>query len=120
VYIGGGAAGVLCLDLERVTVEGKEMSPAAVRKLMSNRWLELLAKYEIDRKTDEFAVPPREDQLPRAMPKRIWQVGQEKWHVDAPVTVAGDKVLVSTAFLDLEKVGDRALYCLSIKDGTTK
>jgi outer membrane protein assembly factor BamB len=119
-YIGGGAAGVLCIDVERVSLEGKEMAPAAVRKILSERWQQLLAKYEKDRKTDEFAVPPSEDQLPKVTPKRLWQVGQEKWHVDAPVAVAGDRVLVATAFLDHEKVGERALYCLDAKDGTTK
>ncbi len=120
VYIGGGAAGVLCIDLERITLEGKERTPAEVRKIQSERWKQLLAKYEKDRKTDEVAVPPTEDQLPKALPKRLWQVGQEKWHVDAPVLVVGDRVLAATAFLDLEKVGDRALYCLDAKDGTTK
>lgn len=120
VFIGGGAAGVLCIDTERVSLEGKDLPPAAIRKILAERWAQLLAKYEKDRLTDEFAVPPTEDQLPRAMPKRVWQVGQEKWHVDAPVTVAGDRVLVATAFLDLEKVGERALYCLDAKDGSTK
>ena len=54
---------------------------------------------------------PRRINYRSVLPKRLWQVGQEKWHVDAPVTVAGDRVLAATAFLNLEKVGDRR--CLS-------
>jgi outer membrane protein assembly factor BamB len=121
VYIGGGAAGVVCVDLERITLEGKEMDLASIKKVLDKRWKELLDKYEIERKKDKlFANPPSEDQLPRANPRRLWQVGQEKWHVDAPVNVIGENVLVCSAFLDKEKVGDRAIYCLDAKTGTSK
>jgi outer membrane protein assembly factor BamB len=117
-YIGGGAAGVLCIDINKVTLEGKATDLAAVQKIAAKRWEELLAKYLDDKKKDPmFAVPPNEDQLPKANPTRLWQQGQEKWHVDAPVNVVGDKVLVCSAFLDKEKVGDRALYCLDAKNG---
>jgi outer membrane protein assembly factor BamB len=119
-FIGGGAAGVVCVDLDRVSLEGKEMELASIQKILAKRMKELLAKYDIDKKKDPFAVPPREDDLPRANPRRLWQVGQEKWHVDAPVNVMGNKVLVCSAFLDKEKVGDRALYCLDAKNGTSK
>jgi outer membrane protein assembly factor BamB len=37
--------------------------------------------------------------------------------VDAPVAVVGDRVLVGSAFLDKEKLGDRALYCLDANTG---
>ena len=47
----------------------------------------------------------------------LWQQGKDKWHVDAPVTVVGDRVLVASAFLDKEKLGDRALFCLDAKTG---
>jgi outer membrane protein assembly factor BamB len=118
VYIGGGAAGVICVELERVTLEGKEQKLPEVQKILAERWKALQAKYEDDKKKDpDFAVPPSEDQLPRAMPKRVWQEGKDKWHVDAPVNVIGERVLVATAFLDKEKVGDRALYCLEAKTG---
>ncbi len=121
VYIGGGAAGVVCVDPEKVTLEGKEMDLATIQKILGKRWQELLAKYEIEKKKDPvFAVPPSEDQLPRANPRRLWQVGKEKWHVDAPVNVVGERVLVCSAFLDKEKVGDRSLYCLDGKTGTTR
>src|SRR5262249_25409660 len=69
------------------------------------------------KKDADFAIPPSDDQLPKATPKRLWQQGENKWHVDAPVNVVGDKVLVGTAYLDKEKEGDRALYCLKAKDG---
>jgi outer membrane protein assembly factor BamB len=118
VYIGGGSAGVICVDLDRVSLQGKEMDLASIQKVLGNRWQELLARYEEEKKKDPvFAVPPSEDQLPRATPRRIWQQGDGKWHVDAPVAVAGDRVLVASAFLDKEKLGDRALCCLDARDG---
>lgn len=117
-YIGGGAAGVLCVDIHKVTLDGKEMELAAVQKLLEKHWQQLLAKYEEDKKKDPcFAIMPTEDQLPRAKPQRVWQQGEVKWHVDAPVTVVDGKVLVASAFLDKEKVGDRALVCLDAKTG---
>ena len=67
----------------------------------------------------DFAIPPNEDQLHKPAPKRVWQKGEGKWHVDAPVNVVGDKVLVPTSFLDKEKVGERALFCLDAKTGDT-
>jgi outer membrane protein assembly factor BamB len=118
VYLGGGAAGVLCIDPNRVTLDGKEMDLPAIQKLMDKKWSELQAKYEEEKKKDpDFAVPPSEDQLPKPAPVRLWQQGKDKWHVDAPVTVSGDRVLVASAFLDKEKVGDRALFCLDAKTG---
>ncbi|HMF14490.1 MAG TPA: PQQ-binding-like beta-propeller repeat protein, partial [Gemmataceae bacterium] len=112
VYFGGGAAGVICVDLNRVALEGKEMDLAAIQKILETRWAELLAKFEEDKKKDaDFAVPPTEDQLPKPAPVKVWQRGQDKWHVDAPVAVAGDRVLVASAYLDDEKVGERALFC---------
>lgn len=121
VYIGGGAAGVLCVDLNRVSLDGKEMDLPAIQKVIDQRWKELLARYEEEKKKDpDFAVPPGEDQLPRANPRRLWQQGKDKWHVDAAVAVDGDRVLVGSAFLDKEKVGDRALYCLDAQKGTVR
>jgi outer membrane protein assembly factor BamB len=118
VYFGGGAAGVICVDANRVTLDGKEMDQAAIQKILEKRWAELLAKFEEDKKKDpDFAVPPSEDQLPKPAPIKLWQQGQDKWHVDAPVAVAGDRVVVASAYLDDEKVGDRALFCLDAKTG---
>jgi hypothetical protein len=60
---------------------------------------------------------PTEDQLPKPAPVKLWQQGDKKWHVDAPVAVAGDRVLVASSFLDREKEGDRALFCLDAGTG---
>jgi len=121
VYLGGGAAGVLCVSLDRVSLDGKEMTLPAIQKLLDAQWADLLAKYEIEKKKDPvFAVPPSEDQLPKPAPIKLWQQGQDKWHVDAPVNVLGDQVLVASAFLDKEMVGDRALFSLDAATGSIK
>jgi outer membrane protein assembly factor BamB len=118
VFLGGGAAGAMAVDLAKVTLDGKELDLAAVQKLLDQKWAELVAKYEADKKKDpDFAVPPNEDQLPKPRPALLWQQGKEKWHVDAPVAVAGERVLVASAFLDKEQVGDRAVFCLDAKTG---
>lgn len=118
VYIGAGAAGVLCVDLNRVVLDGKESTLAEIQKSIDLKWKELLAKYEADKKKDpDFAVPPNDDQLPKPAPVQVWQQGAGKWHVDAPVAVVGERVLVASAFLDKEQEGDRALICLDAKTG---
>jgi outer membrane protein assembly factor BamB len=118
VFLGGGAAGVLCLDSSRVTLDNKEMTLPDIQKVLEKKWAELQAKYQEDLKKDPcFAVKPTEDQLPKPAPIKVWQKGQEKWHVDAPVAVVDGKVLVASAFLDKEMVGSRAVYCLDAKNG---
>ncbi len=116
--IGGGAAGVLCVDINRVTLEGKEMPLDAIQKILQEKWAQLQAKYEEEKKKDpDFAVPPSVDMLPKPTPIRGWQQGQQKWHVDAPVSVVDGQVLVCSAFLDKEQVGDRALFSLDLRNG---
>lgn len=118
VYMGGGAAGAFCVELNRALLDDKEVTAEEVAKLQEAKWKELLAKFEEQKKKDpDFAVPPTEDQLLKPSPKRVWQAGEKKWHVDAPVNVVGGKVLVGTSFLDKEKAGERALYCLDAKTG---
>ncbi len=118
VFIGGGNAGVLCVDTTRLELEGKEVDAAAAQTMLDKRWKELLAKYEQEKKTDpDFAIAPSEDSLPKPRPKLAWQVGVDKWHVDAAVAVVGDRVLAATAFLDVEQSGVRALFCLKAGDG---
>ncbi|MCC7422693.1 MAG: PQQ-binding-like beta-propeller repeat protein [Planctomycetaceae bacterium] len=118
LYMGGGNAGVFCLDLKRIEVDGKEMDPAAAAKAIDAEWKKLLAKYEVDKRKDpDFAMAPTEENLPKTQPKLVWQQGRERWHVDASVNVAEGKVLVGSAFLDEEKIGDRAVYCLNAADG---
>jgi outer membrane protein assembly factor BamB len=121
VIIGGGAAGVICVERDRATLDGRELDEAGIQKVLDEKWKLLLAKYEEDKKKDpDFAVKPNEDQLPKPAPVKVWQVGAEKWHVDAPVNIVGDRVLVTSAFLDKEKVGDRALHCLDIATGAQR
>lgn len=118
VYIGGGNAGVLCVDLDRVTLDGKEHDLPAVRKLLAVQWKELQAAYEKEKLVDpDFAIPPSEDALAKPVPRMIWQEGRNQWHVDASVAVAQGKVFVASAFLDDEKMGERALVCLNAADG---
>ena len=120
-YIGGGSGGVICVERERVTLDGKELDTPAMQKALDAKWKELLAKYEEDKKKDpDLARKPSEDELPKPAPIKVWQVGNEKWHVDAPVAVVGDSVLVTSAFLELEKVGDRALFCLDASTGSQR
>jgi outer membrane protein assembly factor BamB len=122
VYIGGGSAGILCVDLRRVTLEGKEMDLPAIQKILAKRWQELQDKFLEEKKKDPcLALPPSPDDLPRATPRRVWDQGKVKWHVDAPVNVVGDSVLVASARLADEKVGDCALYRLDAKkDGAVR
>jgi outer membrane protein assembly factor BamB len=119
VYIGAGDGGVLCLDAARVTLDGQEVDAAAARDAVAKKWEDLQAKYQEARKKDpQFAVAPRFDDLPKAKPKLLWQSGAKQWHVDAPVAVQGNRLLVASAYLDDEKVGKRALLCLRAADGT--
>jgi outer membrane protein assembly factor BamB len=118
VYLGGGSAGVLCVDPSKLKLEGKDIAAADVPKAIAAKKAELQKKYEAAKaRKDPFAVPPRDTDLPRAVPSIAWQVGKGKWHVDAPVAVVGGRVLVASAFLDKEKEGSRALYCLDAKNG---
>lgn len=119
VYFGGGDAGVLCLDTNRVTLDGRELDITATQVAIDTRWQELLNQYEIDKKKDpDFAKPPSDDALPKPVPKFLWQKGRSQWHVDAPVALAPGRLLVASAYLDTEKIGRRALLCLHPADGT--
>lgn len=118
VYVGAGAAGVLCLELERTVLDGKELSLTALRPAMEKAWTDLNAKYEEEKKKDpDFAVPPGDDALPKAQPVLVWQVGKMIWHVDAPLAVDGEALYVCSAFLEDEKLGRRSLFRLRTSDG---
>jgi outer membrane protein assembly factor BamB len=118
VYVGGGAAGVLCVDTNTISLDGKPIELKDVPDLQAAHWKKLLAKYEEDKKKDpDFAVPPNESNVLKPEPKTVWVQGQKRWHVDAPSLVAGDKVLVASSFLDKEKEGERAIFCLNAADG---
>jgi outer membrane protein assembly factor BamB len=118
VYVGSGSGGVLCVDLNQVTLNGKDLSAADAEKELDKAWKVMVDAYEVDKKKDpDFAIPPNEAALPKPAPKVLWQVGKSAWHVDAPVLVAGDKVFVCSAFLDKEKLGERVLVCLNAATG---
>jgi outer membrane protein assembly factor BamB len=119
-YVGAGAAGVFCVDLSRVSLQGKELSIAEAEALIDRRWKELAAQYEADRKKDpDFAIPPNESSLPQPAPKVWWQQGAGAWHVDSPTAVVDKRVYVTSAYLDQEKRGERVLLCLDAEDGKT-
>src|SRR5262245_45865656 len=104
VFVGGGAAGVICVELDKATLGGKEYDLPTIAKMQDAKWKELVKQYEEAKaKKDDFAIPPDDSQLLKFTPKKVWQKGAEKWHVDAPVNIAGDKLLVPTAYLDKEK-----------------
>ena len=118
VYTGGGDAGVLCVDLKHVMLDGRQMSLDEVGPLVARRWAELTAAYEQSRKADpQLAIPPDEDALPQPAPKLLWQKGKGTWHIDAPLAVTDQAVLAASAYLDDEKTGLRALLCLKAADG---
>lgn len=119
-YFGCGNAGVLCVDLDKVTLKGKDIAADKIKPELDKLWAEILKQYEIDYKKDpDFTPKPTKDKLPRPAPTKVWQEGTDKWHVDAPVNLVGDKLLVTSSFLDKEMVGDRALLCLDAKTGKT-
>jgi len=118
VYVGGGAAGVLCLDLKRVILDKQEMDLAASQALIEQKRKEMIDAAARDgNKGLGYNAGPNDDLLPKPAPKLIWQSGKDRLHVDSPVAVVGDSVLVASAFLDEEKIGKRALVCLRTSDG---
>ena len=120
VFIGGGAAGAMCVEMGKAVLDGKEYDLPAIARMQEARWKVLVARYEEARaKKDDFALPPDDGQLLKFTPKKLWEKGVEKWHVDAPVNLAGDTLLVPTSYLDKEKVGERALYSLKSANGET-
>jgi len=119
VFIGAGHAGVFCIDPSVFSLNGKEMSRSDALKAVAEHHALLATKYQTDLKKDpDFAIAPTEDQLIKPAPKVLWQQGKGQWHVDAPIAVEGDRVLVSTAYLDKEQKGKRALLCLKVSDGS--
>jgi outer membrane protein assembly factor BamB len=120
VYAGAGAAGVLCADLGRVILDEKEVALTEAEAAIDRRWKDLAAEYEAEKKkSPDFAMPPNETDLPQPAPKVRWRQGAGTWHVDGPTAVVDGRVLFGSAFLDVEKKGERALLCLDAGDGKT-
>lgn len=119
VIIGAGNAGILCVNPSRLNLDGKEVDAGSAVAILEARWKQLVAQYEKEKKVDPvFAIAPSEDSLPKPQPKLAWQSGAGKWHVDAAVAVSNDIVLAASAFLDAEKLGDRAIIGLNLADGS--
>jgi outer membrane protein assembly factor BamB len=121
VYAGGGSAGVICVDPSRVVLDGKELLFAEADAAAEKKWKALQDAYQADLKKDpDFAIPPNEASLPKPAPVLAWQKGQGSWHVDAPLLVSGGSVYAASAFLDKEKLGERALFCLDAGTGAER
>jgi outer membrane protein assembly factor BamB len=120
-YFGAGNGGAVCIDVNKVTLDGKEMDAAEVAKVIAAKWAELQEKYEADKKKDpDFAIAPDENALPKPAPKIVWQQGANgAWHVDSPVAVVEQSVLVASAKIP-EGAGECALVCLNASDGMQK
>jgi len=125
VFIGAGSAGVLAVDGSKLLLNGKEMEQPEIQKILDQEWKVLVAKYEKAKKdnpNDPFLRAPSADQLPTVQPRKLWQFGHEgkgkdRLHVDSPLAVVKDKVIVSSAYLEIEKEGDRALFALDAGTG---
>jgi outer membrane protein assembly factor BamB len=118
VYVCGGAAGVICLSLDRVTMGNEEMDLTQAQERLDKAWAEIKAKYEVERaKHPDFAIPPDEDALQKPSPKIRWQKGKDAWHVDAPVAISGSRLYAASCFLDEENIGKRALISLKPDSG---
>jgi outer membrane protein assembly factor BamB len=121
VFVGAGDGGIICVSAGKVTLDGQIRDLDFVRNHLKAKWQEQLKQYLQDKAKDpDFTPPPDEDKLPKAEPVRIWQQGSGRWHVDAPVAVVGDRVLVGSSFLDKEKRGERAAFCLDAANGTVR
>ncbi|HWE04607.1 MAG TPA: FG-GAP-like repeat-containing protein [Tepidisphaeraceae bacterium] len=120
VFVGGGNAGVICIDTNKITVDGNELNTDALRFLMDKKWTELLAKYADEKKKNpDTAIEPGNEDLPKPQPKLLWQKGHDEWHVDAAVELAGDRLIAASAYVDEDKTGKRILECLNVTDGAT-
>ncbi len=51
-FIGGGAAGVMCVEIDKAALDGKTHDLPGLQKLMAASWKDLQAKYEIEKKKD--------------------------------------------------------------------
>ncbi len=118
LYIGGGNAGVLAVDITHATLDSREHSLDEIDAITERRWRELQNKYEEEKRRDpDFAFPPDPESLPKAAPKVLWNVGKNQWHVDGSVCLNGDRLVVGSAYLDVEQQGERAVICLQAADG---
>ncbi len=129
VFIGAGDGGIIALSTHQASVNiappNKPLRLATLdlprlRALMDQRWLLLQKKYDNDKLKDgELAIPPSEESLPQATPQKLWQVGEKTWHVDAALALVGEKILLTSSFLEEDKVGKRVAAAIDKKTGKT-
>ncbi|MCL2640083.1 MAG: YdjY domain-containing protein [Phycisphaerales bacterium] len=120
VMIGAGDAGVLAFAANRAMLDGREVDIAELRKVMNQRWADLMKQYETEkRRNPDFAVPPDDTALPRATPVMLWEKGKKQWHVDAPLLLTENRIVVCSSYLDDEKAGRRTVLCLDRRTGDT-
>jgi outer membrane protein assembly factor BamB len=118
VYMGAGDGGVLAITASRAVVDGKELKLPAIRALMEEKWTELGKRYEDQKRKDpDFAKEPGDEDLPKAVPIKLWQSGEKQWHVDAPLAITNTSIVVCSSFLDDEKIGDRSVIVVDRKTG---
>ncbi len=128
IYFGCGSEGVICLDASRVRTGGRELSIEDYEKHARVVRAELLAAHEIEKRSDEFAVPPSDGAVLASLDpqlKTVWTAGRDRWHVDSSVAyleLQGDDegsavVLAGSAFLDEEQVGFRGVVCIDARSG---
>jgi outer membrane protein assembly factor BamB len=121
VFVGAGDGGVICVSADKAMLDGQVRELGFVRNHLKAKWQELLKQNAEDKRKDpDFTPPPDEDKLPTPEPVKIWQEGSGQWHVDAPVAVVDERVLVGSSFLDKEKRGERAAFCLDGAHGTVR
>jgi outer membrane protein assembly factor BamB len=117
-FIGAGSAGVVAVQWNVALLEGREYELASVRQQQQQRWKQLQQRYEQDKKKDpDFAIPPDESQLLKFAPRKLWQKGENQWHVDAPLNASQGLLLVPSAYLEKDKVGRRSLLALKVDNG---
>ena len=118
IYVGSGNGGVLCIDPQRILTDGGEQDLPAVVAAQERLRQQMITEFAAARgKTPQFALPPDDSQLPLGPPKRVWQQGEGRWHVDAPVAVAAGRILAASSSIENDTVGERALVCLAAEDG---
>jgi outer membrane protein assembly factor BamB len=118
LYLGAGHGGVVSVELNRVTYEDKELSLFEAEKVLAQRWQALTDHYQRARKqAPESAREPTDDMLPRPRPLWRWQQGKARWYVAAPLAVTHNRVVAASAYLEDDKVGERALLGLDPDHG---
>ena len=121
VYVGGGNAGVICIDINKITLDGNELNIDAVRFLMDKKWTDL--GKQIRSRQEEGRGPGDPAHGRRAFPSRSPNCSGKKAKTYGtwmpPSILAGDKLIAASAYVEEDKAGKRVLECLKADDGAT-